>query len=867
MHPSQLYVDEPMLCQFVWQKEQDAEIIERERAKQANIQAESDAVAAAVAAAADATASKEINADLENGHDQSSIHAHIMEQDNTTSTNENDDPNANANANANPNDEPVESKNQEQEYKNYNKSYCLRYVRSFFNQHLDDAWFRERYSPLAYKRKVSQQRERAALEAHAILNEVKSQDAVSTTAEGSGVSVSGGGSSVSGVHPFVVHARLGGGVKPNSNSNDQGRDGRDHAAAGRKRKYSASSETPHFDAVQASGLPKSHLSSFLQENTAMHIMDVPSHVTDEQLSLALKEHAGADASLFPVQIMSGIVVPGVCSAVAATNNDMSADADADADGLDNNNNNNNHSHHDSHKSFKRDKVNVNDAYHRDAWAIFENGAAKEKVMDNLIRSYMESEGGRHARDSRSVPKVIELSVDCTDPYGRYDIDADGKGGAPLSSSGDAVADGDADQDDHVSRIPVTVRRVPVFISSSLPIKSQSATVLSAAVSSATRIKSDKEAAISIARKLDVKQDIPREARLESILKKLFTSDAADASASASEDMLDVAIAYLRRVHLFTFYNGCTAADNVGCALSGNHPTSVIHLRLKGADEILKKAREDNADMYDDLPINDGDDSTAKDSVITGEEIKSDEPKDMLVMRLDDSIAKALENLCDLDVASPFIVNETVDALASEIESLEEKTKREWIDNHAVIDDDGRARCSLHFCRKLFKDETFLNKHLVKKHGEHLRAEMAKCHDRYMMQWWDEEVHRPVPQVRVDCGSKFGLIPNSVLGAAEPCVTDPEPELWREEQERIRKQEEEDERYREKKAAVAEFAERKRKHSDAGDGNRGTGDGSFENSNFVDVDDMKDEKVELSFSNIEVSQPPTKKGRKKKKKLL
>jgi len=57
------------------------------------------------------------------------------------------------------------------------------------------------------------------------------------------------------------------------------------------------------------------------------------------------------------------------------------------------------------------------------------------------------------------------------------------------------------------------------------------------------------------------------------------------------------------------------------------------------------------------------------------------------------------------------VNETVDAIASEIESSEEKTKKEWIDNHAVIDSDGRARCSSHFYRKLFKDEVFLKKHL------------------------------------------------------------------------------------------------------------------------------------------------------------
>jgi len=72
------------------------------------------------------------------------------------------------------------------------------------------------------------------------------------------------------------------------------------------------------------------------------------------------------------------------------------------------------------------------------------------------------------------------------------------------------------------------------------------------------------------------------------------------------------------------------------------------------------------------------------------------------------------------IASPHIVNESVDAMAEKIEAMEEKNKKEWVNNHAVIDADGRARCSFHFCRKLFKDKNFLQKHLLKKHPEFLR---------------------------------------------------------------------------------------------------------------------------------------------------
>ena len=48
------------------------------------------------------------------------------------------------------------------------------------------------------------------------------------------------------------------------------------------------------------------------------------------------------------------------------------------------------------------------------------------------------------------------------------------------------------------------------------------------------------------------------------------------------------------------------------------------------------------------------------------------------------------------------------------------------------------------------------------------------------------------------------------------------------------------------------------NQDGGGGNGGS---------FLDVDDMKDEKVELSFENVNVLAPPPKKKRKKKRKKL
>ena len=294
---------------------------------------------------------------------------------------------------------------------------------------------------------------------------------------------------------------------------------------------------------------------------------------------------------------------------------------------------------------------------------------QEKMLDNLVRANVEA--NRHARDSRDIPKSLELDVDCTDPYGRYEIDADGHGGSTPADV-DGMMDGDGGQTgtgvgggtltntNATKSIPkVSLKRVTVFVETSPPVQSQQTIVLSAAVSSTKRIRKDCHVAFTITKRLDVARAIPSELRCEAVLSKLFPTlmesgliqtDGLSSDKSGSitnqviEDALDVTIAYLRRVHLFTFYNGCTFADHVGAVLGGNHPASAIHVRLKGADEILKKAREENADMYDDLP--DDEDSKMKDddnNASGDEKTKADssaaqsaETKDTLFMRLDDS---------------------------------------------------------------------------------------------------------------------------------------------------------------------------------------------------------------------------------------
>ena len=60
------------------------------------------------------------------------------------------------------------------DYDEYRKSYCLNYVRTFFNEHMDDSWFRSFYSPLEKVEVEQQERRRAAKEAEEFSKELES---------------------------------------------------------------------------------------------------------------------------------------------------------------------------------------------------------------------------------------------------------------------------------------------------------------------------------------------------------------------------------------------------------------------------------------------------------------------------------------------------------------------------------------------------------------------------------------------------------------------------------------------------------------------------------------------------------------------
>jgi len=777
-HPSQRYTNEPMLCQFVWKTTVQTS---QETDKEAP------------------TGSNKTDADHDNDDhdDKNKMHETADTSDQAASLDPTDNQvvaggGTGSSTDAAPKQPPPPTAEQQKQhaentrYAVYRRKYCLNYVRSFFNKHLDDSWFRDRYSPLCQETAKELERQRALQEAttfteavhEAVLDKSSPGDATTTDNKADAV--------------FLQQIRLGGGVKQPT-------------VAPRKRKMStdgagAEAEDPKQMPLVVEPMGKNRYTAVPLAHTitcaknALYIHDIPAHVTDQQLVLALMDHCTIPVT----ERQQGSTLKVFASTPSKSNTSGS--------GSSNNNNNS--------EDYKRASF-----LQRHAFVVCPDAVMRQDILRNLKKLAGNSASQHHVprkeEDEIAANQRLPLDVECSDPYGRLEYDADGKGGAP--------ADG----------LAVPPRKAVVLVSAPRPpAKLQIVKVLSAALSSKERIPHDKEAACLLARALDVAKQIPRESRLDELLEQLFPDHPSDAA--VVEDMLDVSIAYLRRVHLFSFYNGCTWADSVADVLAGKHAVSSIHVRLQNADDILEETKDDA-----------GDGGTQENPAAA-----APKSKDLLVQRLDDSIAKALEN-CNIWVDGAEQIHPDVAC----IEEAETVAEHLWVENHSSLDDDGRARCRFHFCHKLFKDSSFLRKHLLKKHVEYLRAEQAKCHDEYMMKAWDAEAHRPVPDVMIECGSMFGLVPSPVQGQI-PDAEDPEPGMWRKAEER-RKRDSEMRPPREMRRP--DFDDnRSGPSSSAPSGGGGGG--------FVDVDDMKEEKMQVSFDNVEIPAVAPKR-KKKKRKLL
>ena len=784
-HPSERYVAEPMLCEFLWKEQQ------QQQTEQPTEQP---------------TPAKE-NAETS---------ASVTNDNNDADTNNNNNPEASSDtkteepSNTESTIQKEEQDQQEQEtpsadpsnnnYDKYRTTYGWNFCKHFFNQHLDDSWFRQAYSPALQVQQVKWERTRALHEAKLLRQELVKANTTTNNNNS--------------LHTLVSL------TKPNT-------------------VLGAGHDTP---------IPSAHVPS--SNAATLHFPHVPSHVTDEQITAAaivpmltnyyMKKSSASStsskkSSLSPHQVLEQGLL-GLCSSTPLNHHG---------------NNNNMHHHHNNSPPKKSMRggasstTTTSSSYlHRSVFAVFTSPDVCEGVWQGLVvqqqqqqRANNSTTNNPHGNSDGHVPRkhhgtmngILEIDVDCTDPYGRTEYDANGRGGAP--------PDG----------LAIPPRKATIAVekyNGGTTMDNTNTTTfhtLSAALSSPLRFATDLPAAATIARALDERQHIPDEDRLAALWEQLgFVSNEEETSTDNDNDQqgeqirrsslkLDIAVAYLRRVHLYSFYKA-TRASCWGDFLAGKSPAGQIHLR-----DIIDLPPEEEADLVKD---------------------------DLLGQRLNDQIQDVLDTQVPAWTAqAAFVVDEATDAAAQEIEQAQEAATQQWLANHSM-DDDGRARCSFHFCHKLFKDDTFLKKHLLKKHSAYNAAERAKCHDTHMMTQWEKAALRPmVPPILVDCGKQFGKVESLLSGGPDPKAVDPEPALWERKQQADKLRMERSE-LRAARSQTTNYDNSARKAS---------GDGMTSprpsNRTFVDVDDMKDETVvEVSFDQVQLPVVTSKK-KKKKRKLL
>jgi len=133
--------------------------------------------------------------------------------------------------------------------------------------------------------------------------------------------------------------------------------------------------------LTSSGIPRSHLFPFLQQDTALHIMDVPSNINDNHILTALRDHADGDMELVPVRIMSGDVVEGPCESIRKTivvSDDDDDNGDAFEVGEDDGTEKPTLKYGNDKDTLVVPKVSK--LYLRSAWVLFHSAVAKQKVL-------------------------------------------------------------------------------------------------------------------------------------------------------------------------------------------------------------------------------------------------------------------------------------------------------------------------------------------------------------------------------------------------------------------------------------------------------------------------------------------------------
>lgn len=280
----------------------------------------------------------------------------------------------------------------------------------------------------------------------------------------------------------------------------------------------------------------------------------------------------------------------------------------------------------------------------------------------------------------------------------------------------------------------------------------------------SRIEYDTKRATSIAAFLDELRDIPQESSLSAILEELSEVDKDQMS---NTDRLDISLAYLRRVHLFVYYSGKKCSDEaellsvapsiVGRSVPPYPPTEKQSEEGnvgEGREEAeVASGKESKSEIGGET---NGSSSTAiNDKGLFKEYTGRSNPS---IASTDKRIADILQELSDLvekkrsrkKAETEELIQEEQDAQAISVAQNNEID--EVVEANCIpLGDNGKVRCAVSECKKLFKGKDFLKKHFQNKHLDMAMDRLVSVSEPYMKARFEGEdvVSRPLPRIEIE----------------------------------------------------------------------------------------------------------------------
>ncbi len=314
----------------------------------------------------------------------------------------------------------------------------------------------------------------------------------------------------------------------------------------------------------------------------------------------------------------------------------------------------------------------------------------------------------------------------------------------------------------------------------------------------------------IASLLDEIRNLPLNVRLNSLLSAVFRSDISGndtAEKKQQQNMLDTAVTYLRRVHHLSYF------DFVKCFDEAHLLKNYSHLWLRPRPLNQKRGEEVEADDSEGNKEVLTDEDMFHVSSEQWTEIKAKDSNDLgnwlseqnLNLKLDDWVfnqVKMLELKLELSRKSsddnntsngnksshdnadkssspsikgkndngeeidrifelefpPFLqrIKDDFDA-SQKIDRQRLIAEDDFIRRHTKLEPEGKARCSISWCNKLFKDDSFLKKHIINKHSDIMEPALSWVSDEFVRARFNRCSFSELPMPKIPVETRTGII--------------------------------------------------------------------------------------------------------------